>query len=55
MKIFLSASLLLLSSLPAAAGVYLFRDSTGRVVLSDAPTTQTAKRVMGEPKEEESI
>lgn len=48
-------SFLFLLNSAAYSGVYLFRDSSGRVVLSDAPTTQTARRVLGEPKEEENM
>ena len=39
----------------ADAGVYLFRDQSNRVVLSDAPSTPNATRVIGDPKAEESI
>lgn len=41
---------------PAAnAGVYLFRDQEGRVVLSDVPTSPGATRLVGDPKSEDNI
>ncbi len=39
----------------ASAGVYLFRDQTGRVVLSDVPAAPGARRLIGEAKQEETI
>ncbi|OGH60612.1 MAG: hypothetical protein A3G34_10800 [Candidatus Lindowbacteria bacterium RIFCSPLOWO2_12_FULL_62_27] len=47
---------MVLGGLPAEAGVYLFRDeTTGKMVLSDVPASATARRLIGDPKEEETI
>lgn len=44
------------SGLPSRAGVYLFRDeSNGKVVLSDAPASPQATRLIGDPEGEENI
>lgn len=46
---------LLGSAVSAEAGVYLFRDKSGRVVLSDVPTVPAAKRIIGDPQSEDQI
>ncbi|MBI4179281.1 transglycosylase SLT domain-containing protein [bacterium] len=52
----LSAMCVVLSTcVNAQAGVYLFRDKEGRVVLSDVPANASAKRLIGDPTAEEGI
>lgn len=51
----LTAILANILSTSASAGVYLFRDREGRMVLSDAPSSPKADRVIGDPKEDANI
>lgn len=54
--VFVACGIVLAAWSAAHAGVYLYRDeSSNRVVLSDVPTSPGAARLIGDPKEEESI